>query len=201
MNNKLKYILLAVLILDIFYLGLYTHNRLSRKKYTYNESSSGSARDKAIYEEIDMEYGDLINGHELVAVTGETIDIKTTGKSFKLLKIYQPSENEQLDIDDFMDLYLIKKEIEGSNVDTYYILINDIDRDDTEQLIGISEKLNIQFAVITKSEMKEYYRLPHCNCGYTILLDTNNKIRISNIMGDDTLLLKMIRKELTRTIS
>jgi len=203
MKGKWKYLLYTVIVLDLVYIGFYGYNKYIRipmsrtSRAAIANSDSTSVSTEFI---IPFDYGDTVKNHSLTDAAGKIIDISPANKNFKFLKIIQLSNPDNINIDYFSSFIDIVKEFIDKDMIFIYLNVVEFSDKKKKELSKIQEKFKIHIASITNEFMKNYYNLPNCRCGFTLLLDDKNRVRIANFNLGYELTKNLIKNELMKEI-
>ena len=63
-------------------------------------------------------------------------------------------------------------------------------------LSEIQKNYEIQICEVSQDELIELFNLPDCRCGFSILLDQNNKVRIESYLLGSEALIEIMGREL-----
>lgn len=184
MKNKLKIIVYSVIVLDVIYLGIYGFNAIiNNNSVDFDALASISVDGEYIADEYNnskpVEYGQHISGGILTDIAGNQIDLTSKNDSFKFISFYQPVENEIKDdiIANRVDL-LSKFKNEFTEWESIVIIAGEIDNKSRNKLLAVSNKMKVQFVIVSFDELYSYFGLQDCKCSYKMILDPENIVRL-----------------------
>lgn len=130
-----------------------------------------------------LEYGDKIQNHILIDVSGNPLNISDSNEKFKFIDIAHISSNNDFSVNaDFLTRFNdLQKNINKQNIMFIFIIEGVIfSNNKKKSLIKIQERFNLHFVNTSNIFVLNTYRLTYWNCGFTILLDSDNIVRFSN---------------------
>ena len=126
-------------------------------------------------------YGDSISGLITSDISGKQIDITDRNKRFKFVKIVQPKSLDSISPDNFVWISELVSTMNSKETD-YFFVIASHEKPSTSQAIKLTylqEKTGIRIVVLQRQKVLDSLNIPDCGCGYLLLLDRFNKIRLS----------------------
>lgn len=204
MKGKWKYLLYTIIFLDLIYIGFYGYNRYIRYPMLVT-SRNTTAMSDSTYMSIKFKpphgYGDRVTDHILINVTGKKIEISPNNLNFKFLKIIQSINTDKINIDYFSEFIEIRKDFIDEDIIFIYLIVGEFSEKKKKEFTKIQEKFDINIGFILEKFMKDYYNLPDCRCGFSILLDGDNIVRYAYSGIGSQIIKKIIRNELKKSIT
>jgi len=208
---KWKYLVTAVIIMDIIYIALFYYINLMyypqniNKKITRYDLNENTQKVVLSGKSLSLEYGDIIQNHELYDMFNNKVIISNSNMMFKFLKFVPLLNSDNIDINDIISfIELVHKfenseiQINQSKIQFFYVVIIDSLNLNRSKLANFQKKLNINIITISKDELFKYYKISENYNGFSVLLDKFNKIRFAYNTQENELVLRIIRQELLK---
>ena len=141
-------------------------------------------------------YGDILKDHILEDILDNEIIIKKHSKCYKLLIVNKIPYKYSVNIDNLINTIYLRKNIECNNVKFISLFVGDEYNSIDEQIANITSNYNIYIAFTDEKFVEKYYYLRSYKCGYLILIDQNNVVRLASNMLDNDTIIRIINNEL-----
>jgi len=202
MSRKVKLIIIFFLLLDISYitlkgLNLSFLNLPNIKGLLYDKSSYNSSIFNGI-EPPPFEYGKKLENHFIEDIYSNAINVSENNKCFKLIRIVQSKNTDNINIDSFINFVELQNDISNRDILYVYIISSNESNKITENLKYLQNKYNIAICQVSTNFLKKVYNISNFRCEYNMLLDNNNNIRLNDFGLDNELIREIVQYEFSK---
>jgi hypothetical protein len=151
--------------------------------------------------ELPLDFGDLINDHDILSVSGKKYPVVKDNSHFKCLYIIQLGKSKAIDIRLLTEFVEISKSFSKDKISFYFLAQGEINSNVKTEMIKFQEKYDICIAETTIEFLFDNYKIPSCGCGFILVLDRDNKVRYANTPMNKSTTISMIERELERVVN
>jgi len=195
MRNKIKYILIIFLLLDLTFLIQWGILKYNKKKNIDNDSKIENELFATGEYLLLLNYGETIINHSLKDISNEIVSISSHSNEFKYIYFSQAKSNN-VKIEDIIRINEIKDSFKTDRIKWVIVIIGDIDLKKNNELYAIQKKYGIVISNISKELAENIYKISNSKCGYNLLLDQNNKVRLAHPSLEVNIMKRIIKQEL-----
>lgn len=204
-GKKLRKIVFAVLMINCCVIMLYYINK---QNYIEFNSALGRGSDTGSSitgesELLALHYGEIIPDHVLIDVSHKKYSISSFQDKFHYFKIVSFQDFSETKDIHFNQILKLKRKFEKYpiRIGLLYVMDGSLGSQEKANLIAMQEQYDLPIFPITGKFMQSTYKIPDCNCGYSILLDENNTVRFAHFDVLPIVLETIITKELVKDIT
>ena len=193
MKKSIKYFIMFIVVLDILFLMQWA----SEKYYIKNKSPVRSVNNDTKTDKfmLTLDYGDIINDHNLNTVSNKLTSISNDNQNFKYIYILS-TETKNINVDNLIRVIELKKIFNSEQIKCIFMFIGEFDTKKKKELSVLQGKYSVIITSASKQFIKDIYNLNNCKCGYNVLLDRNNKVRFAHPSVSFETLVNIIKQEL-----
>ncbi len=208
--RKLKYPAVVILLIISAYSNykMITGYVFSDNKILYQELSGNQARQAGVKnritkssspdKDVHLNYGTLVRNHFYTDIFGNKVEISGGSKSFKLITISRPQYNNRIDNIQFDKLSDISKNLSGRNIFYIHLAVKESKNSPAAEFKIPENRKSVKICPADRKNVLDIYKLKSCNCGYIILLDPENRLRLATSGINTHILEYLVKKEMQK---
>lgn len=143
-----------------------------------------------------LQYGDVVTDYFTSDLNGNLISIARENKQFKFIQFIKQNKNNNLTSNYFKSFSIFKDSVYSNNLECIVFIVSELNNGEYDKIKPIQDEYPVHIGLVEPIVLKNHFNLPECKCAYSILLDSENRIRFAIKGNFNRVLALVVKKEM-----